>query len=90
MIFWLSRPGTPALLPPAQEGHWQRVTTALSLDHLQRQCQQDGAFSRRYGSLLPQLYKRGERFVREMLPSRERLVRENRYLYGRASDGGDA
>ena len=63
----LSRPGSPALLPPAQEGHWQRVTTALSLDHLQRQCQQDGAFSRRYGGLLPQLYKRGERFVREML-----------------------
>lgn len=55
----LSRPGSPALLPPAQEGHWQRVTTALSLDHLQRQCQQGGAFSRRYGGLLPQLYKRG-------------------------------
>ena len=46
----LSRPGTPALLPPAQEGHWQRVTTTLSLDHLQRQCQQDGASSRRYGA----------------------------------------
>ena len=31
----LSRPGTPALLPPAQEGHWQRVTTApVSYTHL--------------------------------------------------------
>ena len=31
-------------------------------------------------------------FLKDFLPppSRERLVRENRHLYGRASDGGDA
>ena len=58
-------PGLAA--PPPKRAIGSGVTTALSLDHLQRQCQQDGAFSRRYGGLLPQLYKRGERFVREML-----------------------
>ena len=53
-------------LPHAEEAYWVRVTTALSVDHFERQCAEDGRFAAEYGSLLPRLRRRGERFVQDM------------------------
>lgn len=60
----------------AGEAHWRDVVGRLSVDHFERQCQSDNAFSARYAHLMPKLRRRGEIFARNMI----QLCREGNSL----------
>ena len=50
----------------ADASHWKDITTKISVDHLERQCETDDGFAARYAGVLPKLRKRGEWFAEKM------------------------
>ena len=59
------RPGV-AGFPVADRDYWNRIVTAVSVDHFERLCETDNSFSARYAAELPRLRRRAERFAGDM------------------------
>ena len=53
-------------LSHADGAYWRHITTQISVDHVEKQCEKDNAFGKKYAGMLPKLRKRGEAFARNM------------------------
>ena len=59
-------PGDLPDLPLADSSYWEHIATEISIDHFERQCEQDIDFASEFAWMLPKLRRCAQRFARNM------------------------